>query len=152
MKPSDITVEFVKRRATELMERWTERNTRMDDYERLYKLDLWENEPAPDERRVTLPTCFNTVEQFRALLQMAFEVFAEGERARIAVLRVPREAAGQDAVEVALQQAAAARIGHAAARRHRDLVVREALQRQLAGGFVVGPGGGQSRRSSSRFQ
>lgn len=67
MKPADITVAFVKSRFTELSEKWSARNTRMDDYEKLYLLDLWAEPAENDERRVTLPTCFNVVEQFRAL-------------------------------------------------------------------------------------
>jgi len=40
----------------------------MDDYEALYLLDMWEEDPEPDERRVSVPICFNTVESFRTLL------------------------------------------------------------------------------------
>lgn len=68
MKPREITVKFVQSRHVELKNRWSERNGRMDDYEALYLLDMWESGPEPDERRVSVPICFNTVEAFRTLL------------------------------------------------------------------------------------
>jgi len=68
MKPSEITTEFVQSRYTALAEKWSKRNSRMDDYEKLYLLDMWEESPEPDERRISAPVCFNTVESFRTLL------------------------------------------------------------------------------------
>ena len=68
MELSEITTEFVLDRYHALQDRWSDRNTRMDDYEALYRLDLWEGPPEPDERRITVPTCFDAVEDARALL------------------------------------------------------------------------------------
>jgi len=68
MKPREITTEFVQSRYDALSLRWSDRNTRMDDYEKLYLLNTWETAPEPDERRISAPVCFNTVESFRTLL------------------------------------------------------------------------------------
>jgi len=68
MKPSDITPRFVQSRYDALRERWGTRNERMDDYEKLYLLDMWEGGPEPDERRISAPVCWNVVESFRTLL------------------------------------------------------------------------------------
>lgn len=68
MDPTQVTVGFVTGRADELKSRWGERNTRMDDMEALYRLDVWEDEAAPDERRVTSPRPYTVVEATRALL------------------------------------------------------------------------------------
>lgn len=68
MEPKQITVEFVEGRYKALKAKWSERNTRMDVYEKLYRLELWRDSPEPDERRVTVPTCWNTVETNRTLL------------------------------------------------------------------------------------
>ena len=63
-----ISETFVQARATALTELWGTRNLRMNDYERLYLLDVWDEEPDSDERRIALPTCFTTVEDARTLL------------------------------------------------------------------------------------
>ena len=63
-----ISETFVQARATALTELWGTRNLRMNDYEKLYLLDVWDEEPDPDERRIALPTCFTTVEDARTLL------------------------------------------------------------------------------------
>jgi len=68
MKPSDITTQFVHSRFEALKNRWGKRNSRMDEMERLYLLDMWEDAPEPDERRISAPVCWNTVESFRTLL------------------------------------------------------------------------------------
>ncbi len=68
MKPKEISIKFVQSRHVALRNRWAERNSRMDDYEALYLLDMWESAPEPDERRLSVPICFNTVESFRTLL------------------------------------------------------------------------------------
>ena len=68
MKPREITETFVEARYTALKKRWTKRNERMDDYEKLYLLDMWEEEPEPDERRISAPVAWNTVESFKTLL------------------------------------------------------------------------------------
>jgi hypothetical protein len=68
MKADEITPRFVHARFEALSGRWGERNSRMDDYEKLYLLDVWEEAPEPDERRITSPRCWNTVEAFRTLL------------------------------------------------------------------------------------
>lgn len=68
MKVGDITPRFVSSRYQELRTRWGTRNERMDDYERLYLLDMWEEAPEPDDRRISVPVAFNVVESFRTLL------------------------------------------------------------------------------------
>jgi hypothetical protein len=68
MKPKEITVQFVEARARALQKRWSDRNSRMDDYERLYLLDMWDDAPEPDERRIAGPRAWSTVESFRTLL------------------------------------------------------------------------------------
>jgi hypothetical protein len=68
MKPSDITEDFVEKRFTELEDMWGDRNSRMDDYEKLYLLDIWEDAAEPDKERITAPICWTTVEAFRPLL------------------------------------------------------------------------------------
>ena len=68
MKPGDITSQFVHSRFEALKSRWSERNSRMDEMERLYLLDMWQDAPEPDERRISAPVCWNIVESFRTLL------------------------------------------------------------------------------------
>ena len=68
MEIGDITVEFVEGRWNALKSRWAGRNERMDEYEKLYLLDMWEDAAEPDERRISAPLCFDTVESFRTLL------------------------------------------------------------------------------------
>ena len=68
MKPGDITTTFVHSRFEALKSRWGERNSRMDEMERLYLLDMWQDAPEPDERRISAPVCWNIVESFRTLL------------------------------------------------------------------------------------
>lgn len=68
MKPDEITPRFVQSRYNALTDRWGTRNERMDNYEKLYLLDMWESAPEPDERRISAPTCWNVVESFRTLL------------------------------------------------------------------------------------
>ena len=68
MKPGDITTQFVHSRFEALKSRWGERNSRMDEMERLYLLDMWQDAPEPDERRISAPVCWNIVESFRTLL------------------------------------------------------------------------------------
>lgn len=62
-----IDAEFVEARYQALQTLWGARNTRMDDYERLYLLELWKDEPDPDEVRITPPTAHETVERYRSL-------------------------------------------------------------------------------------
>jgi hypothetical protein len=64
----EITAAFVLARGTALRELWTDRDTRMDDMEKLYRLEVWEDETKPDERRVTSPRSWMVVEAMRALL------------------------------------------------------------------------------------
>jgi hypothetical protein len=65
MEPGDITATFVEGRWRALEKRWGSRNERMDGYEELYLLDNWEEEPEPDERRISAPIAFDTVERSR---------------------------------------------------------------------------------------
>ena len=44
------------------------RRARMDRAERIYRLDVWQNAPAPGEYRVTIPVGFVLIETMRALL------------------------------------------------------------------------------------
>jgi len=62
-----ITPSFVEDRAEALKDRWAERNDRMDKYERLYLLDMWESQAEPDQTRICPPICWTRVEAFRPL-------------------------------------------------------------------------------------
>ncbi len=64
----EITAQQVESRYQALAQRWAGRNSRMDEYEKLYLLDMWEDEPEPDERRISAPVCWEKVESFRTLL------------------------------------------------------------------------------------
>ena len=68
MEPKEITASFVEGRWRALEKRWGGRNKRMDEYEKLYLLNNWEEEPEPDERRISAPIAFDTVERSRTLL------------------------------------------------------------------------------------
>jgi len=72
MKASDITERiddsYLKGRLVSLQERWSNRNTRMDDMIKLYQMDLWTGEKPENRRRVTSPRAWNVVEAARALL------------------------------------------------------------------------------------
>jgi len=68
MKPRDLTPEFVVGRANALKNNWSKRNTRMDTYEDIYDLDVWEGSPEEGERRVASPRAFSIVETARTLL------------------------------------------------------------------------------------
>jgi len=68
MNPGEITTQFVESRYNALKSRWSTRNERMSEYEKLYLLDVWEEGPEPDERRISAPICWNVVESFRTLL------------------------------------------------------------------------------------
>jgi len=68
MKPDEITPTFVESRYNALKARWSARNERMDSYEKLYLLDMWESSPEPDEKRISAPVCWTIVESFRTLL------------------------------------------------------------------------------------
>ncbi len=67
MNLSDITERFVQERRDALERRWGARNERMNDYEKLYLLDMWESQAEPDERRIALPIAWTRVEAFRPL-------------------------------------------------------------------------------------
>ena len=58
MKPDEITPTFVESRYNALKARWSARNERMDSYEKLYLLDMWESSPEPDEKRISAPVCW----------------------------------------------------------------------------------------------
>lgn len=64
----DIDETFVVARRDALVARAEDRNSRMDDYLELYKLDVWEGEARPGERRVASPRAFTVVEAYRTLL------------------------------------------------------------------------------------
>jgi len=68
MKPSELTVGFVQTRALALKSKWGERNSRMNEYERIYLLDIWDEEAGPDERRLAVPIAWTRVESYKALL------------------------------------------------------------------------------------
>ena len=68
MKPSDITTTFVQQRAETLKAKWGERNERMNEYERIYLMDLWDDAAEPDERRLVAPIAWTRVESYKALL------------------------------------------------------------------------------------
>lgn len=59
--------ELEKKRAR-LMERYATRNEYFARYVRAYAGEVWDTPPAPEEERVTLPTCFSLVETIRSLL------------------------------------------------------------------------------------
>jgi len=67
MNLKDITVEFVSDRDTHIRGLWASRNERMNDYEKLYLLDLWGKAAGPNERRISVPTCWTRVEAIRPL-------------------------------------------------------------------------------------
>lgn len=60
---------FVLDRADELRTAAGDRNTRMDRFERMYRMDVWDSAPlGPDDIRLSLPIAFDMVEKMRALL------------------------------------------------------------------------------------
>jgi len=65
---SSIDTQYILDRTTALETMFHKRNQRMDQYERMYRLDIWPEQRAPDEIRVTLPIAFDAVEKMRALL------------------------------------------------------------------------------------
>lgn len=65
---SDITEQFVTDRRDALQRDAGTRNTRYGDMIDLYRLDVWEDSPAPGERRVASPRAFTIVEAYRTLL------------------------------------------------------------------------------------
>lgn len=60
--------DFVKERCEALKELVGKRDEMMERYERIYTMDMWENEPEDGEKRVTSPKGFQTVQQMTALL------------------------------------------------------------------------------------
>jgi hypothetical protein len=60
---------FVLDRTDELRTAAGDRNTRMDRFERMYRMDVWDDAPlGPDDIRLSLPIAFDMVEKMRALL------------------------------------------------------------------------------------
>jgi hypothetical protein len=58
----------VQARAAALERMYQGRNSRLDDYERMYRLQSWKDTLRPNEIRVSLPDAHNTIEKYRALL------------------------------------------------------------------------------------
>lgn len=65
---SYMNAEYVISRFRELQSDFTGRNDRMNLYEELYNLDVWEGEAEEEEVRVTSPRANFIVERYRALL------------------------------------------------------------------------------------
>lgn len=70
MNLSHISGEYIQARRVKLMaeNEASKRRERMDRYERMYRLDVYDSPRAPNEVRVSLPVAPETVEKMRALL------------------------------------------------------------------------------------
>jgi len=68
MNLSKIDAHYVGERARILCDEFAGRNDRMDRYERMYRMDVYEDTMTPGEWRVSLPMAHNVVERMRALL------------------------------------------------------------------------------------
>jgi hypothetical protein len=65
---SRYDIPYILKRTAVLKSSVGNRNARMDRYEKMYRMDVWESAPAQNELRVTMPVGFDTVEKMRALL------------------------------------------------------------------------------------
>lgn len=65
---SSIDTQYILDRTAALETQFFDRNRRMDQYERMYRLDIWPESRSMDEVRVTLPLAYDAVEKMRALL------------------------------------------------------------------------------------
>jgi hypothetical protein len=70
MNRSKIDAQFIQARLDALKKEAGDRNAKMDRFERLYKLNPWQDPARPGEICVSLPTAFDLVEKFRALLMI----------------------------------------------------------------------------------
>ena len=68
VKLARYTAEYINARRDALMEAAGNRNAEMDRFERLYRLDVWENSKPADEQRISLPLAYDMIEKERALL------------------------------------------------------------------------------------
>jgi len=68
MKLSRITTDYVQNRTAALKSLNSEWNDRADEYEKVYLMDMWEESPEPDERRLAAPIAWTRVESYRAIL------------------------------------------------------------------------------------
>lgn len=68
MANPQYTARQVIERTEQLKANVGNRNDRMNDYELMYRLQMWRDVKKPDEVRVTLPTAFDLIEKSRALL------------------------------------------------------------------------------------
>jgi hypothetical protein len=65
---SQYTTDYVLARRDALVAMHHGRNERMNLYERMYRMDMWNESASENEHRVTLPIAHDTVEKMRALL------------------------------------------------------------------------------------
>jgi len=63
-----ITSRYVTDRKAKLVAESGRRDAKIDKYQRMYRLDVYEGPQLPGEYRVSLPTAFDLVEKSRALL------------------------------------------------------------------------------------
>jgi hypothetical protein len=68
MRPGSVTVKFVEDRREALRQQWGQRNRRMDEMEKLYRMQVWKGKAPEGEYRVSSPRACTTVESFRTLL------------------------------------------------------------------------------------
>jgi hypothetical protein len=68
MALSQYDPEYVVNRAHALKRAFGDRNARMDDYERMYRMDVWKDARKPGEVRVSLPVAHDVVEKLRAMM------------------------------------------------------------------------------------
>jgi len=68
LKIRDLTISFIQQRVERLKGERGEWNDRASLYERVYLMNLWDDTPEPDERRLVAPTAWTRVESYKALL------------------------------------------------------------------------------------
>lgn len=68
MNLSDLDEQFIVSRRDEMQRGTGTRNSRMTDYLKLYKMDLFPEQAEPGERRIASPRAFTVIESYRTLL------------------------------------------------------------------------------------